>query len=380
MTSKTKLGQPGLLKKMNRSLIIELIFKHKEISRSELAKKTGLALPSVMRLIDGLIQDQVVVDIGKGDSSGGRKPSLLSLNRTLMYIVGVEIAVKTTVILTNLLGEIIDEWSTDEMQSGSPQLILEKVVSNIDLLLDKHNIDKSELGGIGIGTPGMNFKYVRDVDYSILRGWESTDVKNYFEKHFDCDIIVENVARTRTLAELWFGHGQEIDDFIYVFVDQGVGCGIVQRGKILIGHDAVAGEFGHHIISYGGKPCYCGNEGCIEMYVSAGAITSHFSQVVHSFSDVLELDSSQTSQLLTETGTILGVGISNLINIFNPRSIILGGIVPMKSELVFNAAKEKITSSIFSNYALETNILRSSIEQEGLGSIALVINRLFKEA
>jgi predicted NBD/HSP70 family sugar kinase len=84
--------------------------------------------------------------------------------------------------------------------------------------------------------------------------------------------------------------------------------------------------------------------------------------------------------LLTETGTILGVGISNLINIFNPRSIILGGIVPMKSELVFKAAKEKITSSIFSNYALETNILRSSIEQEGLGSIALVINRLFKEA
>lgn len=369
-----KVAQPGLLRKINRSLIVELIFKHKNMSRSDLAKTTGLALPSIMRLVDGLIEDGYIVDIGKGASSGGRKPSMLSLNKDKFYIIGIEIAVKTTVILTNLVGEIIEEWSSDEMPDTVPEALLCDVEKVIKEMLHHQELDSKDLLGIGIGTPGQNFKYVRDVGYSILSGWETTDVYAYFENKFDCTIIVDNVARTRTLAELWFGHGKRLDDFIYVFVDQGVGCGIVQDGIISNGYNGVAGEFGHHVIDYNGKPCYCGNQGCIEMYVSAGAISGAQDESNLSFSEVV-----RNHKHLDQVGRILGVGVSNLVNIINPRAIVLGGVVPLTSDVIYNVAKETLENNIFSNYAAHTEIIRSQVTQSGLGSIALVINSIVKE-
>jgi len=379
MTSKYQSGQPALLKKMNRRLILELIFKNKEISRSELAKKTGLALPSIMRLVDEMISQNIIIDIGKGDSSGGRRPNLISLNASRVYLLGVEIAVKTTVILTDLMGNIIDTWSSKELPDSTPEEILNQVTENIDELLKLHKIPDEAIGGIGIGTPGTNFKYERDVPFSILKGWEKIDVKAWFEDKLSFPVHIDNVARTRTLAELWFGHGREYDDFIYVFVDQGVGCGIVHGNTIYEGHNGVAGEFGHHVISYNGRPCYCGSRGCLEMYVSVGAIMSLFQaegMQISSFSELLSSEINYKTQLLIQTGHILGVGVSNLINIHNPEAVILGGIVPT-SEDVFDAAKTSIVENVFSNFAMETPILKGCVEVDGIGSIALVIHHLF---
>ncbi|MCH4888062.1 ROK family transcriptional regulator [Acidaminobacter sp. JC074] len=380
MASKYQSGKPALLKKMNRRLILELVFKHKEISRSALAKKTGLALPSVMRLVDELISQKVLVDIGKGDSSGGRKPNLISLNKEFKYLIGVEIAVKTTIILTDMLGQIIDSWASEELPDSTPDQILFQVKDQVLSLLEKHAIEESQVGGIGIGTPGTNFKYVKDIPYSILKGWENMDVKAWFENQMDFRVHVDNVARTRTLAELWFGHGKNYDDFIYVFVDQGVGCGIVHENTIYEGFNGVAGEFGHHVIDYNGRSCYCGSRGCLEMYVSAGSIIKLFQAegtMATSYTEILESDVSYKKALLSQVGHILGVGVSNLINIHNPKAIILGGIVATSDD-VFNGAIESVGKNVFSNYSSNTPVLRGSVEVEGIGSIALVIHHLLE--
>lgn len=378
MSSKSMSGRPALLKKINRNLLLELLFKKQQISRAELAKSTGLALPSVMRLIDSLIEDGLVIDIGKGVSSGGRKPNLLTLNASYMYIIGVEIAVKTTIILTDFTGKIIDEWASGEMIDGSPELILEQVLIHINHIIDKHQLSKSLIGGIGIGTPGTNFKFKRDIPHSILKGWEKIDVRGWFQTRLDYPIHIENVARTRTLAELWFGHGKTYDDFIYVFVDQGVGCGIVHNNDIYKGYNHVAGEFGHHMIQIHGKPCYCGSNGCIEMYVSVGAIINKLNDNGHqisTFSEALELTKAEGT--LIETGEILGMGIANLINIHNPKAIIIGGIVST-SDVIVASAKEMIDKSIFSNFAIETPIHQGIVETDGIGSIALVLHEILE--
>lgn len=375
MSSKSVSGRPALLKKINRNLILELLFKQKQISRAEISKVTGLALPSVMRLVDGLIKDGLIVDIGKGMSSGGRKPNLLALNDGYMYIIGVEIAVKTTIILTDFTGTIVDEWSSEEMVNSTPATILDQVLVHINRIIEKHQLSKALIGGIGIGTPGTNFKFEREIPYSILKGWESMDVKGWFESRIDYPVFIENVARTRTLAELWFGHGKTYDDFIYVFVDQGVGCGIVSNNDIYKGHHHVAGEFGHHIIEMNGKPCYCGSHGCIEMYVSVGAIINQFQDrgfEVTTFSELLNLSDQD---ILSQTGEILGVGIANLINIHNPKAVIIGGIVST-CDVIVSSAKKRIQKSIFSNYALETPIHQGMVETEGIGSVALVIHQI----
>lgn len=382
MTSKMKSGKPSMLKKINRGLILKLLLKEKAISRSKLAKATGLALPSVMRLIDDLMTEGLVLEIGKGSSTGGRKPAMLTLNPDVMYFIGVEIAIDTQVVLTNMVGHVLGSRKTKQMAFSKPEEILKEIVGFVDQLLEEHKINPLKLAGIGIGTPGSHFKHTRNIDYSILKGWESIDVKAWLSEKLPYEIVVDNIARTRTLSELWFGHGKEYDDFIYVFVDQGVGCGIVNAKKILTGYDLVAGEFGHSIVTYKGRPCYCGREGCLEMYVSVGAILSQINNKyqlkIQSPKDVHDL--SDYKEVYEEVVHYLGIGIGNLINIINPEAIILGGeVINCYPELI-DPLTDIIRSYTFNQKALNTKVLRANnlSEDINLGGMALIFNHIFE--
>jgi N-acetylglucosamine repressor len=387
MTSDIVTGKPELLKRINRNIIIKLIIKHGVISRSELSKITKLALPSVMRIVQGLINENLLKEVGKGDSTGGRKPSLITLNQEALYIIGVEIAIKTTMVLTDLGGNVIDRWEAPQESYASPVEMLERINENIERLIANHKIDRKKIAGIGIGTPGSNFKHIKDVENSILKGWEEIDVKAWFESKTDLPIFIDNVARTRTLSELWFGVGKRIKSFIYVFVDQGVGCGIVNNNTIYEGYSSVAGEFGHTIIEYDGRECYCGNRGCVEMYVSAGAITNEvvkalgISEEDFKFKNVIEHETEPKIQkVLSDSGKILAAGVANLINIFNPQAVVLGGIVPSESRYFAESVMEAIDANVFSNNAMDTPVFISDIDQDRIciGSVALVINEVFK--
>ncbi|HYE11074.1 MAG TPA: ROK family protein [Patescibacteria group bacterium] len=387
MSSEMVTGKPELLKRINRNIIIKLIIMHGVISRSELSRITKLALPSVMRIVEGLISENLIKEVGKGDSSGGRKPSLITLNQEALYIIGVEIAIKTTMVLTDLGGNVIDRWESPQALHMTPEEMLEKINENIERLISSHQIDRRKLAGIGIGTPGTNFKHIKDIENSILRGWEKIDVKAWFESKTDLPIFIDNVARTRTLSELWFGVGKRIRSFIYVFVDQGVGCGIVNNNAIYEGYSSVAGEFGHTIIEYDGKECYCGSRGCVEMYVSAGAITNEVVKALRipeldfNFKDVMELEADpEVQKVLSDSGKILAAGVANLINIFNPQAVVLGGIVPIESRYFAEAVKQAIDANVFSNNAMNTPVYISEIDQDRIciGSVALVINEVFK--
>ena len=387
MSSDIVIGKPELLKRINRNIIIKLIIKHGIISRSELSKITKLALPSVMRIVEGLISENLLKEVGKGDSTGGRKPGLITLNQEALYIIGVEIAIKTTMVLTDLGGNVIDGWESPQGSYLSPEEMLEKVNENIERLIDSHQIDREKIAGIGIGTPGSNFKHIKDIENSILKGWEKIDVKGWFESKTDLPIFIDNVARTRTLSELWFGVGKRIKSFIYVFVDQGVGCGIVNNNTIYEGYGSVAGEFGHSIIEFNGRECYCGNHGCIEMYVSAGSITNEvvkalgISEEAFKFKNVIELESEpKVKKVLSDSGIILAAGVANLINIFNPQAVVLGGIVPKESRYFAESVIQAIDANVFSNNAMNTPVFISDIDKDRIciGSVALVINEVFK--
>lgn len=375
-------GKPALMKKINRNIVFKLIIKHGEISRSELSKITRLALPSIMRIVDGLLDEGLVVEVGKGESTGGRKPSLLTLNKTAMYFIGVEIAIKSTVVLTDLSGSVISSWTSDDLNKSTPEEILELIKVQIDEMLKKHA--SIEIAGIGIGTPGKDFKHTKELDLAILKGWEETDVEGFFKVRYDYPIFVDNVARTRTLSELWFGQGKHYERFIYVLVDRGVGCGIVNNGVILKGANDSAGEFGHNVIQVGGKPCYCGNEGCLEMYVSAGAITrdiiSRGGQMVDHFETIDDCKDKVVQSSLRESMKYLGAGIGNLINTYNPEAVIIGGIVPMSSSVFREEIEGYIKKNIFKKEAVSTKVLISGqqLNEASLGSVALVINKIFE--
>ncbi len=383
-------GKQGLIKEINRNLLIKLVIRHGRIGRAELAKLTGLSLPSVMRITEALMSEGLLEEVGKGASSGGRKPNLLTLKSDAFYIIGVEIALHTTVVLTDLSGSILDRWESGAASDISPEGMLEKINGAITALLETHHIPWDRFAGIGIGTPGANYKYNQEMELSILKGWENLNVKGWFEtrrRHDGYRILTENVARTRTLNELWFGLGKAYKSFLYVFVDRGVGCGFVNNEVIYLGQNDVAGEFGHSLIHPGGRPCYCGNRGCMEMYVSAGAITREVKRVMDirekdfGFEDVMAMtEKPEVAAVLRQSGETLGYGVANLINLYNPKAVILGGDVPKGNPLFVNQAMETARGNVFSMNAMGTPIEVSGIgsREDCLGSVALVINDMFR--
>jgi predicted NBD/HSP70 family sugar kinase len=187
------------------------------------------------------------------------------------------------------------------------------------------------------------------------------------------------------LAELWFGLGRKLDDFIYVFVDRGVGIGIVVNDQIQEGINGVAGEFGHTTIQLDGRQCYCGNRGCIEMYVSSGAILREIESLGYKleskpFYEIIDHDDDVEIQtVLKKSARTLAYGISNLINLFNPAAILLGGVVPECSEVFINEIKQYYDERVFSKRALQTPLYISEMykQHECLGSIALILNEFY---
>lgn len=382
-------GKPALMKRINRNLIIKLIIKQGEISRSQLAKMTGLALPSVMRIVDSLVEEGLVEETRKGDSTGGRKPNLIRLNRDYKVIVGIEIAIQSSIVITDFGGAPLARWSSGQMAYMTPEVMLEMLLEQMQDMLSERNIEPEQVAGIGIGTPGMNFKYQNEVKRSILKGWEQIDVKSWFASRTPYSIVVDNVARTRTLSEQWFGLGREYKSFLYVFVDQGVGVGIMNNGVIYEGAMGAAGEFGHMSIDINGRPCYCGKKGCIEMYVSAGALTNEADQLgicagaseAISFEAIIKRENEpEVRDIFVRGGQVLAFGIANLINLYNPPVVILGGIVPKLSKALVEEVNLALEAFIFHNDACKTPVLLSALDNEQfcLGSIALVIDDCFK--
>lgn len=368
-------ARPELLKNLNQELILRCIVKFGEISRTDLSKETGLALPSVMRISDALIQKGFIVDIGQGVSTGGRKPTLLTINKDYKYIVGVEIASHTLITLTDFAGDTIDSKHIDVRNDNTPLESLSEIAKVILTMLEDNSILSNQVAAIGVGTPGKDFKHRQAIKGFMKKGWESIDVEEQLSKLTNISVIVDNVARTRTLSEIWFGVGKNHSSFLYAFIDWGVGIGIVSQSEIVTGAQSVAGEFGHMSIDMNGESCYCGNKGCIEMYASIGAFERKLK--CSNFDWVIEHQSEpEVQEVIAEVANSMAFALGNTINLLNPEMVVLGGLVPRKLTAFSQIVSEKIGQYIFHNLAVETPIVCSEVDNEKacLGSIALVIN------
>ncbi len=359
-TKRYQSGRPELLKFINQEFVIRQIVKYGEISRADLARFTGLALPSIMRIVDALVVKGVVVEMGHGSSSGGRKPQMVALNKAYMWIIGLEIAGRSIVTLSDFSGKPIAAHTIDTRNDDTPEVTLIRLLEIVQALIAAHGVDPRNVA-LGVGTPGQGFKHSGQKKGFIAKGWEIIDVGAWFEARLEMPVFVDNVCRTRTLSEVWFGRGRVNPSFLYAFIDQGVGIGIVSEGVIVAGASGVAGEFGHTSIDRFGKPCYCGKNGCVEMYTSVGA-----------------LGDEPSLSALTEAADALAFALGNVVNMLNPPLIVLGGMVPRSHEIFTSLVKARLAPNIFHNLATDTEVVLSAVDNESvcLGSIALVINHV----
>jgi predicted NBD/HSP70 family sugar kinase len=324
-------GDLNLVKKINKSIVLELLQKHSPISRASVAKMTGLTKATVSTLVAELIEEHLLFEIGTGESSGGRKPVMLVFRQDAGYAVGVDLGVNYIhAVLTDLKGEIVQEKRTALKGTLSAEQILSQLKSSIRQLIGLAPQSPYGVVGIGVGVPGITDDK-GTVLFAPNLGWRNVPLQQLLEEEFRMPVTIDNEANAGAVGEKEFGIGRDASNLIYISIGIGIGTGIILKNELYRGASGYSGEMGHISIQADGKPCRCGNIGCWELYASENALLEEASKLLADGKGDLEelvaladAGDAEALELFARTGRYLGVGITNIINIFNPELIIIG--------------------------------------------------------
>ena len=347
-------GNRDLIRAINRSHVLNAIKAYGPIGRADIARRTGLSPATVTAISAKLISQDLVLEKSAGDSSGGRPPILLTINPKGAYVVGIKLTEDHAVCaLTDLEASIIAKASMP-LSGHDPIQVVDDLAGMVLSFIHTQKIAKKLLLGVGVGLAG-----IVDAENGVLRqspiyGWSNVPLRDMLQKKLRIPVYIENDVNTLTLTERWFGHGQGVDNFLTVTVGRGVGLGIVTNGQFYRGQNGGAGEFGHITVNPDGPLCACGKQGCLEMYVGdpgliqaaqEAADRGELSLRVQDVDQLLSLAQAGEQaavRVFAQAGRLLGLGIANLVNLFNPKKIIISGEGTREGDFLFLPMKESI--------------------------------------
>jgi N-acetylglucosamine repressor len=347
-------GNRDLIRAINRSHVLNTIKTSGPIGRADIARQTGLSPATVTSISAKLISQDLVLEKSAGDSSGGRPPILLVINPKGGYVVGIKLTETHAVCALTDLEAMIIAKSSMQLSGHEPVQVVDDLARMVLSFIREQKIAKKQLLGVGVGLAG-----IIDAEDGILRqspiyGWDNVPLRDMLQSKLRIPVYIENDVNTLTLTERWFGHGQGVDNFLTVTVGRGVGLGIVTNGQFYRGQNGGAGEFGHITINPQGPLCACGKHGCLEAYVGdpglirsaqEAAAQGELSATVQNLDELLDLAQAgdvAAIRIFEQAGRILGLGIANLVNLFNPKKIIISGEGTREGDFLFIPMKESI--------------------------------------
>lgn len=385
--------QTSDLGKANRATVLNLIKQHGTISRTDLVKKTKLAGPSVSRIVQSLIQEGLVDEIGVGQSIGGRKPILLKLRPSGRLAVGLDIRPQlVTGVVCDLDGAVVCEHRTPLAPGMSADEVVAKVIGHVGELLDKGHVDRKLLAGIGLSIPGLVDHHTNIVRFSPPAGWRNMSITEPLTRHFNVPVMIENTVEVMALAEKVMGGpaSRDTEHLVFLYVGLGIGAGIIRDGTLFRGPRYSGVELGHTTIDLHGPRCRCGNYGCLEAVASQRALLDKANRrlqerglpPVSSLEELRERAGDRSADLeavFSEMATYLGVGVANIMNIFNPDVVVLGGWPSLFKDRVFEQIRHVAFSRSLEGMREGVAILPSETGEKSvvLGAASLIIQAFF---
>ncbi|UZJ79227.1 ROK family transcriptional regulator [Fictibacillus sp. KU28468] len=394
-------GTFQLMKSLNRNIILNKIRLDGPISRAQIAKDTKLTPPTVSSIVKELIDSGMIKESEQGESKGGRKPTMLIINADSFYVIGLDVGPKDIkTILTDLNGKVLEFYEKVLFSPLSNHELLDIMKAEIQQIMEQYGEEEEKVIGIGVGMHG-----VVDVEqgislYAPNLNLRNIPIKEELEVRFSRTVKVENDAKALALGEVWFGNGNGADSVVAVNVGTGIGAGIVIDGKLFHGENFIAGEIGHMTIDIGGKQCSCGNYGCLQTLAAGPAIAEKAQKEVAigresilremADHDLEKIDGKMvyeaalqgdelSVQVLKSTGIYLGIGLTNLIHLMNPKRIIIGGGVSNAGDLLMDSLKETVQKKALTEAAKHTDIRLSKLGNKAtaIGAVSLLLVELF---
>jgi len=399
-------GRNGLsghesMKRFNQLTVLRQVRERGPISRVELQRRTKLGWGTITSAIKELLARGVLEELGAVATGVGRRPVKLDLNTRRNFVLGLDMGTGVVrSVLVDLKGRVLDQQQAPLDPAGSRAALLGGLLGAARRMVAGNGLGEGSLAGIGIAAPGA-------VDYRRGIGrfaphhpnWHEVPLKARFEKQFGVPCFVDHVSNCFALSEKLFGQGRGLENFIGVLLGSGVSAGIVINGEVYRGAENFSGEFGHTSIDPSGPPCACGSRGCLEVYASGLALARIGAAEARGAAGrrILALAGGQagkvTGELLFEAarqgdrkalaifrqmGTVLGVGLGNLVNLFNPERIVLGGQVSKAYEFFMPALQEALRKHAWHGSSRD---VRTSRLENGplLGAVAIVLQEIFSQ-
>ncbi len=393
--------------------VLQLIHARRNVSRIELAKRTGLSAASITAIVQRLIDKGLVVESGHNSSGLGRKPVSLAVRDDAGFLVGVDLgSFYTRVVVTDIRGTLIFKRESETGIADGRDLVLSRTLQAIHKAIDDSRIPPSAFRGIGIAhsgvidvSKGLVLSYPRP---GQMAEWKNVPLREIMQREFGVPCLLEDSVRAIATAEKYFGQGTGLDDFIYVDAGMGIGAAIFLDGKIYRGAGGSAGEFGHMTVDEDGPLCCCGNYGCLETLASCGAIIQSVRSAIEKGVDsqVRELsggdlnrisieiigqaamqNDSLSFRVMHEAISHIAVALADVVNLLNPHVLIFGGALFRSApELFLEPLKRIIRQRALEKSANEVQLKISKLggEAAALGAGRLisetVVTELYQEA
>jgi len=398
-----KTADHAYVRKLNTATVLHLLRTAAPISRAELAKQTGLNRSTVSSIVNQLLENDLARETELQREGVGRPGMSLTLNPNGGAAIGVELGVDfISVVLTDLLAQVRWRVYVDVDSELGQAAIVNQAEGIIDDVLAETAVSNLRVFGIGVGVPGLV-----DVQSGVIKlapnlQWQDVPIKAMWQERFQLPVYVENEANAAALGEHYFGVAQETNDFIYLSAGVGLGGGIMLQGQLFRGSGGYAGEIGHMTINVDGAQCSCGRRGCWETVVGPRAVERLIRSQIREGADSLLTNMAQgnvetisfdqiveaaqqgdgvAKTALQKVAISLGVGIANLVNVFNPEMIVLGGRLRLAAELITPTIIKTVQQNSLQHPLENVKFANSAHGAEAcvMGAIALVMDNVLRE-
>ena len=331
--------------------IIAYMALNGESTLSELTRELHISVPTMTKLVQELVDDSIVNDLGKVETPGGRRPNVFGLANSAIYFAGINVARDhIAYVITDLQNNIILEHTDNSFELVDRPQCLERICQNIENFIATSGVDREKILGVGVSIVGrVNPETGRSYKYFTSSEESLTDI---ISSRIGIRVMLENDTRARCYAEYTTGKAKNESNVIYLHMGRGVAIGIVIDGKLYYGKNGFAGEFGHIPFFDNEIICACGKKGCLETEVSGIAlenkivdliergVNTHLREMydrgesIH-INDIISAarnDDNLSIELIEEAGEKVGKAVAFLINTFNPETVIVGGNLAMAGE------------------------------------------------
>lgn len=366
-----KLVETGIMKKIktitanemrgiNRTAILELIRREGPTSQSYISEELNISLPTVIRIMEDLIKDELVCYLNETEWSGGRRRSLIRLNAEEHLTIGLDLGgTKFYGALIDLDGNVLFEEKFPKHNSKG-EASYELVISLISKLLDRAKPLKKKIMGIGIGVPGVTYHDLGIVQWAPGLEWRDFPLRDRIQNHFNLTTIIDNDVNLSALGEMWFGAGIDVDNLVLINNGTGIGAGIVLEGTLYRGGHEMAGEIGYIMPGREFLESKYPGFGALEILASGTGISNRGKIALEKagqFDRAKDLDTKDVfqanrngedwaSDIVADTIDYLAIAIGTISTVFDPDVIVLGGGVSQSADLIIEPIIDRLTGRI----------------------------------